>query len=405
MYKPGPRDIGRNNDWKPANYGIDLKKIQEEDFLRPRIKGKRSSPRKGKDVEVEEVPNGSKFKVYKQGPRDIGHMKGWKAADYGIDLKKQEEDFLKPRTSGKTKVEKRKTRDAEVDEVPTGSKFEVYKQGPRDIGRMSGWKAANYGIDLKKAQEEDFLKPRINGKRSSPRKGKDAEVDEVPNGSKFKVYKQGPRDIGRMKGWKPANYGIDLKKMQEEDFLRPKVKGKRSKPRKGKDVEAEEVPNGSKFKVYKQGPRDIGRMKGWKPAKYDIKQDESNFLQPRIATSKKITGDTIHKPGPRDIGRNKKYKAAEYDIKKDDKEFLSERVRTVKSEGDVPAKLGPVEIGRQKDFQPPEYEIKNDDKEFLSPRVASVNSDNDEEVAPKLGPIEIGRNTDYVPAKYDVVDI
>lgn len=288
VYKAGPRDIGRNKEWKPANYGIDLKKMQEEDFLRERTSSK-PNPRETKDAEVEEVPMGSKFKVYKKGPRDIGRNKEWKAADYGIDLKKiQEEDFLRERTTKKPNP--RKTKDAEVEETPMGSKFKVYKAGPRDIGRMKGWKPANYGIDLKKLQEEDFLKPKTT-KKSNPRKTKDLEAQENI-GSKFKVHKAGPRTIGRMKGWKAADYGIDLKKMQQEDFLKPRAANSRNK-RSPKNSKNEE-----ELTVKKAGPREIGRMKDWKPAQYEIAENDGDFLAPRLPSSK-IDEDKISKSGKR----------------------------------------------------------------------------------------------------------
>jgi len=354
VYKAGPRDIGRNKEWKPANYGIDLKKMQEEDFLRERTSSK-PNPRETKDAEVEEVPMGSKFKVYKKGPRDIGRNKGWKPAKYDIDLKKmQEEDFLAERTSkARKRSTSRDSRDFEVEEVPMGHQFKVYKQGPRDIGRNQGWKAADYGIDLKKIQEEDFLRERTT-KKPNPRKTKDAEVEETPMGSKFKVYKAGPRDIGRMKGWKPANYGIDLKKLQEEDFLKPKTT-KKSNPRKTKDLEAQENI-GSKFKVHKAGPRTIGRMKGWKAADYGIdlkKMQQEDFLKPRAANSRNKRSPknskneeelTVKKAGPREIGRMKDWKPAQYEIAENDGDFLAPRLPSSKIDEDKISKSGKNEM-------------------------------------------------------------
>merc|ERR1719150_2812135 len=100
----------------------------------------------------------------------------------------------------------------------------------------------------------DFLSARTSSKRSSPQKTNDLELEtETRTRPKFKVYKAGPRDIGRNKDWKPANYGIDLKKMQSDSFL---------KERTGKAVKQEGLTKNAR----KDGPREIGRNKDWKPA-------------------------------------------------------------------------------------------------------------------------------------------
>eukprot|EP00494_Astrolonche_serrata_P032372 UN32641 len=49
---------------------------------------------------------------------------------------------------------------------------------------------------------------------------------EIANGggSKFSVHKAGPRETGRIGGWRPANYGVDLKvKKSDNDFLQSYV--------------------------------------------------------------------------------------------------------------------------------------------------------------------------------------
>lgn len=375
MYKPGPRDIGRMKSWKPANY----------DAKKP---GKHERTKSTDSSEDTAGASHNKFKVHKAGPRDIGRNKEWKPAKYDIDLKKmQEEDFLRERTSSKPNP--RETTDAEVEEVPTGSKFKVYKKGPRDIGRNKGWKPAKYGIDLKKMQEEDFLRERTTQK-PNPRKTKDAEVEETPMGSKFKVHKAGPRDIGRMKGWKPANYGIDLKKLQKEDFLKPKTT-KKANPRKTKDLESQENI-GSKFKVHKAGPRDIGRMKGWKAADYGIdlkKMQQEDFLKPRAASSRNKRSPkkksqkeeelSMKKAGPREIGRMKDWKPAEYEIPKNDGDFLAPRLPSSKIDEDKISKSG-------KNIPMPEMRIKDDVEEHHSD--SSELSEFDDPVTTDAIPIE-----------------
>lgn len=144
--------------------------------------------------------------VYKPGPRDIGIMKGWKPADYGIDLKKNE-SFLKERT---TSASRKRT----MSGGPGASN--VYKPGPRDIGRNKDWKPANYGIDLKEEQSTSFLKERTSSRSRSRTKRTQSAT----------VYKPGPRDIGRNRSYKAPDYGIDLN--DTSDFLADRVGRSRS---------------------------------------------------------------------------------------------------------------------------------------------------------------------------------
>jgi len=91
-------------------------------------------------------------------------------------------------------------------------KFQVYKAGPRDIGRIGSWKPAEYDV---KVDDSSFLKERITVAKPKEK--------TTPKYGKFHVHKEGPRDIGRIKGWKPANYGIDLKALAQEDFLKERT--------------------------------------------------------------------------------------------------------------------------------------------------------------------------------------
>jgi hypothetical protein len=131
------------------------------------------------------------------------------------------------------------------------------------------------------------------------RKQKSPESKE--NKGKFQVYKEGPRDIGRMKGWKPAKY--DLKK-ESGDFLKERL-GKKSRKNSDSEDDSSSVGRG-RFQVYKEGPRDIGRIKGWKPAKYDIEEDTENFLAPKVSKPKKLKLDSTSrkKAGPKETTRS-----------------------------------------------------------------------------------------------------
>jgi len=96
----------------------------------------------------------SKFGVYKQGPRDIGRVQcsnTWTPAEY--DVKTDDSSFLQERSDSRRKDHKRKV---------------SRKMGPREIGRIKGWKPANYGIDLKQLSSEDFLKERTSPRKRSP---------------------------------------------------------------------------------------------------------------------------------------------------------------------------------------------------------------------------------------------
>jgi len=192
----------------------------------------------------------------KCGPREIGRMKGWKPANYGIDVKIKKGKNTDFLQERVSKTNKKNTASGESSE----SSDYIYKPGPRDIGRNRGWKPADYGIKLKHcASAGDFLKERTSF--SAPKKLQRSQS----------VYKPGPRDIGRLKGWKAADYGIDLK-AKDPNFLKERV-GNKVPKKKSKEE-----------KVYKPGPRDIGRQRGWKPAKYDgvdlkVKGD---FLKPKV---------------------------------------------------------------------------------------------------------------------------
>jgi len=111
----------------------------------------KAKPQPSKYVPIETPSNRiEKFLVYKEGPRDIGRIETWQPAQY--DLKDDGTDFLKERTY----VPKKKS---------TSGDKAVHKAGPREIGRITDWEPANYGIDLKKLSQEDFLKERTSTMR------------------------------------------------------------------------------------------------------------------------------------------------------------------------------------------------------------------------------------------------
>merc|ERR1712173_432661 len=87
-------------------------------------------------------------KIKKAGPRDIGRKSDWKAADYGIDLSKKDGDYLKEKLA----YSSRKS---------TGPREKIKKAGPRDIGRFDSYKAADY-VDLKSLNQGDYLAEKLS---------------------------------------------------------------------------------------------------------------------------------------------------------------------------------------------------------------------------------------------------
>lgn len=89
--------------------------------------------------------------------------------------------------------------------------------------------------------------------------------------NKFEIYKEGPRDIGRITSWKPlAKYVPDQKR---EVSNKRENKGssmhRRDKKSSRKEKSFPREYGNPKFDVHKAGPREIGRVKGWKPFKKD----------------------------------------------------------------------------------------------------------------------------------------
>lgn len=170
----------------------------------------------------------------KLGPIEIGRNHDYDAADY--KLQQDNLSFLKERLLPRKKVkisEEEKNLDDGHEYCKYG-KFEApRKLGPREIGRNSDYDVATY--DWKDGWHEDFLKP----KRSMPIYASNFKFRSAPSfvddghdylsvGPGAAPRKLGPRDIGRIKDWKPADYGIDLKEIIYEDFMKPRL-SKRSR--------------------------------------------------------------------------------------------------------------------------------------------------------------------------------
>lgn len=162
------------------------------------------------------------------------------------------------------------------------SPFADRSLGPRDIGVSKGYKP--YKSNL--SDYNDYSRG-INAPRLS----------KAQTNISFTERKLGPRDIGRSKGWKRAKYQIpqELEKSKTVYDL-PALYYSRSKTN---------VPTSSGlFRERKLGPREIGRVKDWKPAKYTIDVDyDKRINKPRIPKAKPIIYAPERKLGPRDYGK------------------------------------------------------------------------------------------------------
>lgn len=205
--------------------------------------------------------------------------------------------------------------------------------------------------------------------------------------------KLGPRDVGRAKHWKPAKYNLNL----DYDFLQPRG------IRKEKFVGRAE---------HQLGPREIGIAKGFVPAQYDVDPWRENRTEEGTFTR------VERKLGPQDIGRLNDYEVAEYDLHSSG-EIMAERVHKCSFNRKVERALGPKDIGYNKDYEvkpmllfSPEnisdtnkvarYSISDSEgSQVWKERFASSNPRNQDYVEHKQGPVEIGFARGFIPARYD----
>jgi len=370
--KLGPREIGRIEGWKPAVYHTS----DTGKFLAKR----RQSFADGKqDITVEKkqqtdaqhyiTETGLKKKL---GPREIGRISSnWKPAKFDTP---DTGEFLARRRTSVTEynVEKRQNKDTQHYVTDTGKKK---KLGPRQIGRNTQWKPAQY--DVPKCGE--FLEKRrylVAGNTKSKidqRTQSDTQHYITENGKKKKL---GPREIGKVKNWKPAKYEVSdtgpFLKNRESSF----VGRKRLKHdiRRKSDSQHYRTETG---KLKKLGPRQIGHITNWSEAKYDIPEtgnflDKRRYLVPGQVSDeveRREQKDAQHmvndkgrlkKLGPRDIGRIKGWKAAEYDICEAG-DFLRERgssfARAYVKEGGRLRKSGPRDIKKPVGWVPAKYDV------------------------------------------------
>jgi len=152
----------------------------------------------------------------------------------------------------------------------------------------------------------------------------------------------------------------------------------------------------------KPGPRETGRNKAYKAAKFSTNTESGSFLKEKNA---KVSGPPARVPrklGPREIGRID-YDAANFATGETNNEsFLKEKCLKTKSTGHVKRKLGPRETGRI-DYDAANYEstgVSSDS--FLKERfpAGGVGSHATTRAPRKEGPREIGRSN-YDAATYE----
>merc|ERR1719285_1329738 len=207
----------------------------------------------------------------KKGPRQIGKIEGgWKPAVYD--------------TSGSdTFVGTTEESDAEHFYNEAGRRR---KLGPRDIGRVnSQWEPANYSTpDKGKFLERMRSLASVYG--IEKRANIDAEHYTTESGKKKKL---GPREVGHVKNWEPARYDVPKtgEILAKRRYLVPGTKPGESAPRQKVDTQHYITDTGQKRKL---GPREIGRLENWQPAKYDL-PNTGAFLEKRKMSFVRLPGE------------------------------------------------------------------------------------------------------------------
>jgi len=215
--KQGPRDIGRIKGWVGGDDEYGLPDENGVSFLEERGQGGH-----GRRQSWSFMPREKKL-----GPRDIGTTHGWKGAKY--DIKEDGGDFLSDKLGSRNKDYENVTKEK--------------KLGPRDVGTVHGWKGTHYDVDNKNG---DFLNEKVGKKRNS------AEL-VIPE------KKLGPRDLGKIKGWKGMKF----------DPTKEELEKKRKKEEEER-LKMDQI----KQELKKQGPREMGKVKGYKGTKYDLEKEE-----------------------------------------------------------------------------------------------------------------------------------
>jgi len=253
------RETGQNErsaikNWKPAKYEI--------------TNGKQEKRREVLDPQYYLNEAG---RMRKKGPRQIGKIEGgWEPAVYDS-------------SDSVSFAEKNEVIDAEHFYNEAGRRR---KLGPRDIGRVnSKWEPANYSTpDKGKFLERMRSLASVYG--IEKRDIIDAEHYTTESGKKKKL---GPREVGHVTNWKPAKYDIPKtgEFLAKRRYLVPGTKAGEISPRQKVDTQHYITDTGQKRKL---GPREIGRLENWEPAKYDL-PNTGAFLEKRKMSFVRLPGE------------------------------------------------------------------------------------------------------------------
>jgi len=176
--KLGPRDIlpvGHKTDWKPAVYD-NVSVGSKGDWLEERVNPKRRST----------IHSGDTKQVKRKlGPRDVGRS-NYNPPRFEHHRNVSSTDFLKERLTFRGRRSSAPNRSKK-----TRDRFQVAKKlGPRDVDmKVGNWKPPQY--DIKKS-DDDFLKPRNLPKRTKsfqiPRKKKKPQVRKASATPRGRLY-------------------------------------------------------------------------------------------------------------------------------------------------------------------------------------------------------------------------
>jgi len=226
-------------EWKPAKYEA-VTKVKKE----PRIDRQ--------DSQFYLAENG---KMRKFGPRHIEKVEGWEPASYGT---------LDTSDSDADSIEQKQQVYAQHCHTEAGQKK---KLGSKELRRSSTeWKPAKFSTpDTGKFLQRMRTLANVYG--IEKREPVDAEHYTTECGKKKKL---GPREIGRVTNWEPAKYDVPNtgEFLAKRRYLVPGSKlSEEITPRKQVDTQYFITESGQKRKL---GPREIGQVEGWEPAKYEL---------------------------------------------------------------------------------------------------------------------------------------
>jgi len=206
-----------------------------------------------------------------------------------------------------------------------------------------------------KPEKKPFKAKRISSKRK--RKTVVPEVDKV-SPPVVRKRNDGPRDVERSTGWKPAKYDNKPTNRRSKSLgqaLETKQKKKKKKPK------LEEGQAWVSRYEYTSSDQDIDiiQLSGWRRAKYELPKEQG--IYPHRGLRKSITvGYLPRKEGPQEIGRTRGWRRAKYEVDDGEKGISTMKPRIRRPEPItfrvIERKTGPREESRPDGWKPPPKE-------------------------------------------------